>query len=90
MLSTAVLHPTRRCALSDRCVDCNSGPRLHETVSSYSETFPVRAPNGLPYHLTLRICLACGSRFGDRRQVREYLRTRLPAHATSVVEAVAP
>ncbi|HET8540281.1 MAG TPA: hypothetical protein VFL83_10455 [Anaeromyxobacter sp.] len=46
-------------------------------------------PNGLKYQLTLRLCLACGSRFADRPQVREYLRTRLPAHATSVAEAVA-
>ena len=75
--------------MSERCVDCNSGPRLHEVVSCFSETFPVRAPNGMPYNLTLRLCLACGSRFVDRREVREYLRTRLPAHATSVAEAVA-
>jgi hypothetical protein len=49
----------------------------------------VTGPNGVKYHLTLRLCLACGSRFADRPQVREYLRTRLPAYATSVVEAVA-
>jgi hypothetical protein len=75
--------------LPERCVDCNSGPRLHEVVSCYSETFPVRAPNGVSYNLTLRLCLACGSRFAGRREVREYLLTRLPAHATSVAEAVA-
>jgi hypothetical protein len=89
ILSAAVAFPTRRCALPERCVDCNSGPRLHEVVSCYTETFPVRAPNGVPYLLTLRLCLACGSRFADRREVREYLRTRLPAHATSVAEAAA-
>ncbi|HET7824533.1 MAG TPA: hypothetical protein VFK90_04335 [Anaeromyxobacter sp.] len=49
----------------------------------------MRAPNGMPYNLTLRLCLACGSRFADRREVREYLSTRLPAHATSVTEAAA-
>jgi hypothetical protein len=49
----------------------------------------VTGPNGIKYHLTLRLCLACGARFADRRQVREYLHTRLPAHAVSVVEAVA-
>jgi hypothetical protein len=75
--------------LHERCVDCDCRPRLHEVVSCFSETFPVRAPNGLPYNLTLRLCLACGSRFADRREIREYLRTRLPAHATSVAEAAA-
>jgi hypothetical protein len=73
--------------LPERCVDCRTGPRLHSAVSCFSETFPVTAPNGVKYDLTLRLCLACGSRFADRRQIREYLRTRLPAYATSVVEA---
>ena len=71
--------------MSDRCVDCRTGPKLH---ACFTETFPVTGPNG-KYQLTLRLCLACGARFADRRQVREYLRTRLPAHATSVAEAVA-
>jgi hypothetical protein len=75
--------------LPDRCVDCSTAPRLHAAVSCFTETFPVTGPNGVKYHLTLRLCLACGSRFADRPQVREYLRTRLPAYATSVVEAVA-
>jgi hypothetical protein len=75
--------------LPERCVDCSTGSRLHEVASCYTETFPVTGPAGMKYHLTLRLCLACGSRFADRQQVREYLRTRLPAHATSVVEAVA-
>jgi NMD protein affecting ribosome stability and mRNA decay len=75
--------------LPERCVDCGSGPRLHEVLSCYTETFPVRAPNGVPYHITLRLCLACGTRFAERREVREYLRTRLPTHATSVAEAAA-
>ncbi len=75
--------------MSDRCVDCLSGPRLHTTVSCFTETFPVSGPTGLKYEVTLRLCLACGSRFADRREIREYLRTRLPAYATSVVEAAA-
>ncbi len=75
--------------MSDRCIDCNTAPSLHAEFSCYTETFPVAAPNGLKYQLTLRLCLACGSRFADRREIREYLRTRFPAHATSVVEAVA-
>lgn len=75
--------------MPDRCVDCHAGSRLHEVVSCYSETFPVTGPYGAKYQLTLRLCLACGSRFADRLQLREYLRSRLPAHATSVVEAVA-
>jgi hypothetical protein len=75
--------------LPDRCVDCRTAPKLHTAVSFFTETFPVTAPNGVKYELTLRLCLACGSRFADRRQVREYLRTRIPAHARSVVEAVA-
>lgn len=67
--------------MPERCVDCNSGSRLHQVLSCYSETFPVRAPNGVPYNITLRLCLACGTRFADRQQVREYLLTKLPAHA---------
>ena len=74
--------------MPERCVDCNSRPRLHEVVSSYSETFPLLAPNHVTYQLTLRLCLACGTRFADRRQIREYLRTKLPAPAR-VAEAVA-
>lgn len=77
--------------MPERCVDCNSGPRLHEAGPSYSETFPLLAPNHVAYSLTLRICLSCGARFGDRTQIREYLRTKLPAHArvAEVAEAVA-
>ncbi len=75
--------------MPERCVDCRTGARLHSAVSCFSETFPVTAPNGVKYDLTLQLCLACGSRFADRRQIREYLRTRLPAYATSVVEPAA-
>ncbi len=75
--------------MADRCADCNSGPRLHEILPCFSETFPVRAPNGLPYNLTLRLCLTCGARFADRGQLRQYLATRLPAHATRVAEVAA-
>lgn len=75
--------------MSERCVDCRSGSRLNEVQSCFTETFAVTGPLGMKYPLTLRLCLACGSRFADRQQVREYLRTRIPAHARSVVEAVA-
>lgn len=75
--------------MPDRCVDCRTGPRLHAAVSCFTETFPVTGPNGLRYQHTLRLCLACGSRFAGRTEVREYLRTRLPAYATSVAEVVA-
>ena len=75
--------------MPDRCVDCRTSPRLHTTGPCFTETFPVVGTNGLKYLVTLRICLTCGSRFADRSEIREYLRTRLPAHATSVVEAVA-
>jgi hypothetical protein len=88
MLWAAVVPQTRRCALPERCVDCNSGSWLHQVLSCYSETFPVRAPNGVPYTITLRLCLACGTRFADRQQVREYLRTKLPAHASVAKTAV--
>jgi hypothetical protein len=62
----------------DRCLDCNDRPKL---VDVYSETFAVRAPSGAALHLTLRLCLRCGSRFPDRSQLRDYLRTRLPDYA---------
>jgi len=75
--------------LSDLCVDCSAGSRLNEVASCFSETFPVKALDGVKYQVTLRLCLACGKRFADRRQLREYLLTRLPAYATSVAEAVA-
>lgn len=74
--------------MPERCVDCQCRPRLHEVVSCYSETFPLLAPNHVAYTLTLRLCLTCGTRFTDRGQIREYLRTKLPAHAR-VAEAVA-
>lgn len=73
----------------ERCVDCSDQPKLHELGSCYSETFAVRAPNGAALHLTLRLCLRCGSRFPDRTQLREYLRTRLPEHALQLAAAVA-
>jgi hypothetical protein len=75
--------------LPDRCVDCNIRPRLHHILSCYSETFAVKAPEGAKYQVTLRLCLACGTRFPDRVALREYLRTRLPAHAMRAVAAAA-
>jgi len=71
----------------DRCVDCSDQPRLHQLGSCYSETFAVRAPNGAALHVTLHLCLRCGSRFPDRTQLRDYLRTRLPEHARLVAAA---
>jgi len=67
--------------LPERCVECNRSPRLHEVVSCFSETFPLVAPNHAAYNLTLRLCLPCGTRFAGREQIREYLRTKIPAHA---------
>ena len=66
--------------LPDRCLDCNDRPKPND-VASYTETFAVRAPSGAALHLTLRLCLRCGSRFPDRSQLRDYLRTRLPDYA---------
>jgi hypothetical protein len=37
--------------------------------------------------MTLHLCLRCGSRFPDRTQLRDYLRTRLPEHARLVAAA---
>ncbi len=41
--------------------------------------------DGGRFTVTLRLCLACGSRFADRVQLRRYLCTKLPAYATSTV-----
>ncbi len=72
--------------MPDACVDCNGRPKLHDLGSCYSETFPVRATDGSAVHLTLRLCLRCGARFGDRAQLRDYLRTKVP---TYLLEAAA-
>ncbi len=69
--------------MSNQCVDCRTSPRVNETASCFSETFPVKAPNGAQVHVTLRLCLSCGARFQDRVELREYLATRLPAYATA-------
>lgn len=61
------------------CVDCNTSPRTNEVAPCYSETFPMEAPGGGVFQYTLRLCLDCGTRFADRGQLREYLRTKLPA-----------
>ncbi len=65
--------------MSDRCVDCHTHPRPNDVASCYSETFPMRAPHGGVFQLTVRLCLECGTRFRDRKQLREYLRAKLPA-----------
>lgn len=75
-------------ALSDRCIDCNDQPRLHQLGSCFSETFPVRAPSGAALHLTLRLCLRCGKRFATRTELRDYLRTRLPDFAVQMAAAI--
>ncbi len=67
--------------MPDRCVDCDRRPTLHQLGACYSETFPVRGPDGAMLQLTLRLCLRCGARFSDRAQLRDYLRTRLPSYA---------
>ncbi len=69
------------------CADCKASPRLHEVVSCYTETFPAKAPDGSRFTIALRLCLSCGARFADRQQIREYLRTKLPAYALSAAEA---
>ena len=73
--------------MPDRCVDCSDQPGLRPLGSCYSETFAVRAPSGAALHLTLHLCLRCGSRFPDRGELRDHLRTRLPEHARLVAAA---
>jgi hypothetical protein len=65
--------------LQEGCVDCRAIPRLYELGPCFTETFPMKAPNGMQVHVTLCLCLKCGARFQDRVQLREYLRTKLPA-----------
>lgn len=74
--------------MRNRCVDCNAAPKAND-VAAFSETFAVRAPSGAALHLTLRLCLRCGSRFSDRAQLREYLNSRLPDYALQWVMATA-
>jgi hypothetical protein len=70
--------------LPDVCVDCNVRPRPNDVVPCYSETFPLTTIDGGRFTVTLRLCLACGSRFPDRVQLRRYLSTKIPAYATSI------
>jgi transcriptional regulator NrdR family protein len=69
--------------VADACVDC----RTLRFTSGYTEVFESRAFDGSPVLVTLRMCLECGSRFADRREMRGYLLKKLPAHA---VAAAAP
>jgi hypothetical protein len=71
--------------LPDVCVDCNVRPRPSDVVPCYSESFPLTTIDGGRFTVTLRLCLACGSRFADRSQLRRYLHTKLPAYARSTV-----
>lgn len=73
--------------MPNRCVDCQTSPRVNEPGSCFSETFAVKAPNGARVLLTLRLCLPCGARFEDRAALRAYLETRLPVPATAVAFA---
>ncbi len=65
--------------MHDRCVDCNTRPTLNDVVPCYSETFPMKAADGGVFQFTLRLGLECGTRFRDRKQLREYLRAKLPS-----------
>lgn len=69
--------------MPDACVDC----RTRRFTSGFTEVFESRAFDGSPVLVTLRMCLDCGSRFADRREMRSYLLHKLPAHA---VAAAAP
>jgi hypothetical protein len=60
--------------VSEICADCGS----HDFTSCFSESFPTRGLDGTPFVLTLRLCLRCGTRFGDRRELRSYLHHKLP------------
>lgn len=71
--------------MPERCVDCDVRPRPSEVVPCFSETFNLTTTIGGHFHLTLRLCLGCGARFADRRQLRDYLATKLPAYASSAV-----
>ena len=71
--------------MSERCADCDIRPRPSEAVPCFSETFDLKTTIGGHFHLTLRLCLSCGARFADRRQLRAYLATKLPAYASSAV-----
>jgi hypothetical protein len=67
----------------DACVDC----RTLKFTSGFSETFRARGFDGSAFLVTLRLCLDCGARFADRAQMRDYLSTRLPAHAVETAAA---
>jgi len=76
----------------NRCVDCNTAPKVGDLASfseTFAETFAVRTPSGAALHLTLHLCLRCGSRFPTRPQLREYLHTRLPDYAVRWAVATA-
>jgi hypothetical protein len=66
-------------------VDC----RTRRFTSGFTEVFESRTFDGSPVLVTVRLCLQCGSRFADRREMRGYLVHKLPAHAVSTTAAPA-
>lgn len=71
--------------MPDACVDC----RTHRFTSGFTEVFESRTFDGSPVLVTVRLCLDCGSRFENRRAMRDYLLKKLPAHAVSTSAAPA-
>ena len=61
--------------MSEICADCGS----REFSSCFAEVFPARGRDGAAVTLTVRLCLACGTRFPDRGQLRSHLLEKLPA-----------
>lgn len=60
--------------VAEICADCGS----QDFSSCFSESFPTRGVDGSSLVLTLRLCLRCGARFNDRRELRSYLHRKLP------------
>ena len=65
--------------MAEICADCGS----QDFSSCFSESFPTRGLDGAAFVLTLRLCLRCGARFGDRRELRSYLHQKLPRSTTA-------
>ncbi|HET7754116.1 MAG TPA: hypothetical protein VFK85_09410 [Anaeromyxobacteraceae bacterium] len=65
--------------MAEICADCGS----QDFTSCFSESFPTRGLDGVAFVLTLRLCLRCGARFTDWRELRSYLHRKLPARPAS-------